>query len=539
MGAAGAAIRLSQAGGWLNCAGRPSLVTDFSPIIPVDPFKKQTSFTGDDPSRPHSILWDKQKFLQANPPPEKPERTVDVAIVGGGMSGLSAAYALKDLKPVILEQSDRFGGNSKGERWDDLAWSIGAAYITTPEKGSDEFTLLTELGLMEKGRMEQAEEGATVLKDRTIRHGFWKGVTDPARADEFKGAWRFFRDIYDNRYPEIPPSIDGPLSPEEFNRMDGIPFKQWIKDNLKPLHPHVEEFLAEYCWSSFGAGADEISAGQGLSFVASDLSGTVAFPGGNAAITEALVERLKKELPSHHLIAGVLAIDVTAQADGVFILYQDTAGRMRSIKAKKCIVASPKFVAKHLVSGLGVSQREAMNRLRYRAYLVANLPLKKKFPSPSYELFRLTGEVPADNREDSKKRPFTDLIFGSWAAGDHPKHSVLTLYKAYPFDGGRTELYVPDAYSNARTEFEKGIPEILKALSLNADDLLDIRITRWGHALPVAETGLIADGTVTRASQPLQDRIFFANQDNWANPCFETALASANEAARMVRGSLK
>ena len=40
----------------------------------------------------------------------------DVVVVGGGIAGLSAAWALRDLDVVVLEASDRVGGRIRSER---------------------------------------------------------------------------------------------------------------------------------------------------------------------------------------------------------------------------------------------------------------------------------------------------------------------------------------------------------------------------------------------------------------------------------------
>jgi protoporphyrinogen oxidase len=45
-----------------------------------------------------------------------------------GLSGLITAYPLRKFKPIILEQSPRFGGNAKGQSGRGLEYSIGAAF---------------------------------------------------------------------------------------------------------------------------------------------------------------------------------------------------------------------------------------------------------------------------------------------------------------------------------------------------------------------------------------------------------------------------
>ncbi len=69
-----------------------------------------------------------------NPPP--PTESVDIAIVGGGISGLATAYLLREHRPVLLELHGRLGGAAQGERWQGNHYSLGSAYFITPDEGS-------------------------------------------------------------------------------------------------------------------------------------------------------------------------------------------------------------------------------------------------------------------------------------------------------------------------------------------------------------------------------------------------------------------
>src|ERR1700739_1053195 len=55
-------------------------------------------------------------------------RKVDIAIVGGGMSGLSAAYFLRGKDWLLLEKEDHFGGNAYQEEFAGQPYSTAAAY---------------------------------------------------------------------------------------------------------------------------------------------------------------------------------------------------------------------------------------------------------------------------------------------------------------------------------------------------------------------------------------------------------------------------
>ena len=69
-------------------------------------------FSGDtNPERAHHALWKKSaamaKYHRTKALPEQ----ASVVIVGGGMSGLITSYLLRDLKPILLDKSERMGGN--------------------------------------------------------------------------------------------------------------------------------------------------------------------------------------------------------------------------------------------------------------------------------------------------------------------------------------------------------------------------------------------------------------------------------------------
>jgi hypothetical protein len=137
------------------------------------------------------------------------------------------------------------------------------------------------------------------------------------------------------------------------------------------------------------------------------------------------------------------------------------------------------------------------------------------------------------------------VTFATWALGatksgpksgkDDANVSVLSLFKPYPYDGARQELNKPSAFEEVKAQFSKELPHLLSSLDISPDAVASVRLTRWGHALPLAQKGLIANGTLELASRPIAGRIFLGQQDNWANPCFETAVTCALEASEQAR----
>ncbi len=479
-------------------------------------------FTGDDPDLPHEFFWDKWNVLQQSGGVPAPSEYRPLVIVGGGISGLLSAWQLRDQKPLLLEQASRLGGNSKGEQWGDLRYSIGAAYLSEPDEDDDTDLLLKELGIRDQFKREDASE-SLVFSAGKLSQDLWSQAPHVlARILE----------IGENTYPGIPFDPENGLDRDTWEKWDRMSFEQWLLEEFGSIPTAVKEYLTLYCWSSFGMDLNELSALQALNFLSADLGGTIAAPGGNALIAQTLQKRLFDS--GTEFRSEVMVVDIQVKADGVHICVADRKRRLKTIRADRCIVAAPKFVARLLLDQLPKDQAEAMGRLGYRAYLVANVLLKSPIKSPSYELFRLENRKTGNPRDEVRERPFTDLCFASWAADDAFNCSGLTLYKAMPFIGARHFLFADHAHDKYRGQFERGIPEVLSALGISETDVAGIRLTRWGHALPEARQGFLVDGSASLVSKPFAGKVFFANQDNYANPCFETAYAAAREAVAQL-----
>ena len=105
-----------------------------------------------------------------------------------------------------------------------------------------------------------------------------------------------------------------------------------------------------------------------------------------------------------------------------------------------------------------------------------------------------------------------------------------------PFDEGRTELLLPDAYERYHGAMKKELFEkVLPPLGYYNTDLRELRLTRWGHAIPFAKPGFYFSNSPEILSKPIGERIFFVNQDTWAAPAMETCAMEALKWAPKVR----
>src|SRR5262245_13006537 len=120
-----------------------------------------------------------------------------VVVIGGGLSGLFSAWCLRQHRPVVLERASRFGGNSKGESWNGIDYSIGAAYFAEPDQGTELYKLFHELGFPDMCRLK-TDDDPVLLNGRRYAK-FWDGETDPGNASQFRALRRHFKEMLDEK----------------------------------------------------------------------------------------------------------------------------------------------------------------------------------------------------------------------------------------------------------------------------------------------------------------------------------------------------
>ncbi|MGZ3770582.1 MAG: FAD-dependent oxidoreductase [Bdellovibrio sp.] len=503
-------------------------LTDKWPIARLsDDENSSVDFNGDNINRPHDILWNIDGYIAGKGGEPKVSEELDAVIVGGGVAGISAAYYLRDKKIALLEQDRRLGGNSKGELYKDVCYSIGAAYLCEPAPSSIVGQLLTDLNIFDKARRESSDD-TSVFFNRKFTTPFWSGASASSSKQDFIK--------FHSRLKEIYHEADFSNGSSFATEHDDMSAEEWLHKEFGEIHPHIKEYMQLYGWSSFCGSIDELSAFQYLGFISSETANLMAFPGGNSFIVHRMAQRIGKSAGGNSLRSDCMVLRVQSEGGSATVLYEDGFGTLKKIRAKHVVMACQKFVAKRLIPEMNAVQTNAIDNLTYRAYVVANILTRQPIQSPSYELYSLQGKVPQSPSAMNKgDRSFTDICFGSWAQQDQTQHGVLTLYHGLPFDGARQFLFNPASHDKYKNYYLKDIEPVLNALNLSEGDIHGVRLTRWGHSLPLSRTGLINSGYPQLASTTIENCIHFANQDNWMNPCFETAHQAALDVIKAIR----
>jgi monoamine oxidase len=428
----------------------------------------------------------------------------DVIIVGGGPSGLSAAYRLRDLDVLLLEKEERFGGNCVLDEWRGVRMSTGGAFYTRSEGAL--VSMFEEIGA---NGMKVVGGDSLVIHGQPTRDFFRAG------ADQLPLP-KAVRDDFKRSREELLARLEK-SKPEE---LDKVPFAEL----LKPYAVEVRKFWDAFGPSNWGGDTANTSGLIGCSSYkwaggADDPRWT--FPGGMAGGAHHLAEWLKPRL-KERMRPGAATYRIEREGKGALVHYVEK-GEPRAVRARTVIVALPKFFASRVVAELPAAQMEAMRAIRYAPYPVFNVCLESPGPEPAYDNFFID-------------TPFTDFIPADWIlhSGNGPRDrpTALTVYHPLP-EERRPELLEDEAVlamADAVAEhLERHFPGTIAKIA-------EIRAFRRGHPMYISAPGTGARQEQARASL---GPIHFANTDSDLGvSSFAGALDAADRASEAARRTL-
>lgn len=511
------------------------------------------AWTGDDFEEAHELQRNPYALIRNTKNwVDHPEggRRHDVVIVGGGISGLTIAYQLRNYDVALIERERQTGGVSKSENWNGIEYAIGAAYMIDPTPVEEDpdprnvqnYGLLQELGLWGQGRIAEGDQIHCVFtNESTIPH---EQVYNEENVE-------FFLRVLDHEnYPAVPAE-----DPELIRKLDTVSFKQFLMNpalqqdvygkTVGALSSYAWEAMEYYFWGAFGTNTWETSAYHGLNFFSAEFGNILVFPGGNAFIAKRLTDRLRQERPSI-LNTGYYVLQITPDEDSqgwTVLAYQnDTIHRFRT---RAVIFSAPIFLARFLVPSLPKDQRLALESLDYRSYVVANVLLRRRmnqvFEEPcfrdGYELTRLHNIDPSHWLPDeiSNRKAYSDVVVADFVKRA-PEYAVLTVYRPYPYAHGRDRLrYL--TYDFVESEIRREVLAGFSQHGLRESDIEGVRLTRWGHPMLIARPNQMADGTLATARRSMPG-FYFSHTDMHGAPAIENALAGAFDTVDEVKAFL-
>ncbi|MBN97955.1 MAG: hypothetical protein CME16_01725 [Gemmatimonadetes bacterium] len=530
-------LRIITAGSGLSylssCKSEPSITRHFD--IPG-------KIVNANPVQGHLLRRD----YRASDFPTAAEASFDAVVVGGGISGLCAAWKLVQAgleRILLLEQGDQLGGTSISGFANGTPFPWGAHYINTPPSEADcIYEVLESLGIIQgyDQRGWPRIDPQYLLRwphERLFLDSDWIEDLDPfasssnreleilRRFEDDMLRWTLYRDRLGRRAFAMP--LHYSSRDAAVRQLDEITLADYLRD--KGLHSAQLEWLANYaCRDDYGCRFDQVSAWAGIHYFACRFydrrvshefpTDTLTWAEGNAFLARRLAEHLGKE----RYRTGSLVLRLENQPDGVRIGYADLQnGTLHGLHCRTLIYAAKLHTAPHVIAELPQAQSQSMGALEYSPWLVAAIQVSRR------------------PRESSVPLAWDNVIFASQSTGylvaDHQNPD------ARPQDPSVLVYYLPfvDEVSKARRELLERkhgywVDRIMRDLLSVHPDLEDIvqciDLYRWGHAMVQPTPGTLW-GRESRWRGTPFEAIFFAGCDVTGLPLFEEACFAGLRAA--------
>jgi len=286
---------------------------------------------------------------------------LDLAVLGGGVAGLTAAYLLRDQDLHVFDSARHVGGRTRSLKQPDGIWlNTGAQYVSTDR------VKVVELA---------DAVGAKLLTDHNLE-AYWRGLypEHPDTRSEIESCIERITAEQARRRPSTLPELDDQ------------PFDQWLGD----VSPDTHRFFDRWCQIMNSGSSVEISLYGALWLWGDQRStpwtdrpvprhdrGDCVFEGGTNEFTMALARAI-----GGRVSLGSRVVSVSAGDGGYVVEVEGDSGRRR-VWARRVVSAVPAPVAAAVINDLPDWKLQALRAVRYGRFLATNIVVSPKESPPS------------------------------------------------------------------------------------------------------------------------------------------------------------
>lgn len=468
-------------------------------------------------------------------------------IVGGGISGLAAAWQLKrtgNTDFVLLELEPHTGGNAASGRNALSAYPWGAHYIPIPNNNlADYHGFLQSCNVITGYNSGIPVYNEQYLcfdpQERLYINGRWQdglvphyGIPDAAarqmelfikKMDEYRNAKG-----HDGKDAFAIP-VDDSSQDETFSQLDRLTMKDWM-DQHAFTSPYLHRYINYCCRDDFGTPHHLISAWAGIHYFASRKgqganaahADVLTWPEGNGFLAENLRKGIAEHIQTNRLVVNVVKEQDTVRVDFI----NPDSGQTEAIRAKQCLLAVPQFVAGRLLKN-EERLKNVKTHFHYSPWMVANFTVRKMEERSGAPLSwdnvlhesQSLGYVEASHQLLQQDGPLRNLTYYLPLTGDEPEK-----------ERKKAQQRTPD-------EWVQMIMDDLRVVHPDIEQATDeVHIKLWGHAMVQPLPGMIFGGIRSSLAASPDPQIHFAHTDLAGISIFEEAFYQGINGAKRMTG---